>query len=76
MLPSPGSYLSTLPARRVCPRRLFFRRGCRGLLSGGGVALSRGRGRSGGAREQPVLQSQTKTEPAVKIQNDVITTYG
>ena len=65
--PHPGGHLPTLAARRVWPQRLFFHRGYRGLLWGGAVARSRGRGRSGGSLEQPVLESYTKTESAVKI---------
>ena len=44
--------------------------GCR---EGVGVGRSRGRGWSGGAREQPVFKNYTKTDSAVKIQSDVTT---
>ena len=59
-----------LPARRLWRRRPFFRRGYLGLLCGTGVARSRGRRRSAGAQEQPVLKSYTKNID-VKIHVDI-----
>ena len=60
--PDPGGALSKILARRVRGRRLFFRRGSRGLLCGWGVALSRGRQGSGGARERLVLKTCALTQ--------------
>ena len=64
------------PVRLVWRRRPFFRRGHRGLLWGEALTWLRGRGRSGGAREQPVLKNYMvlKTESAVKIHLDITTT--
>lgn len=69
--PSPGRHLSTLPACWVWLRRLFFRRGHRGLLCRAGMSRSRGRGRPGGGRE-PMSRA---AEIVLKIQNDVTTTH-
>ena len=51
---------SPLPARRVWRWRPFFRWRLRGLLCGAGVALSRGRGRSRGARESLTKSGHSK----------------
>ena len=40
------------------------------------MGRSRGRGRSGRAREQPVIKSYTKTDSAVKIQSETTTALG
>ena len=58
-LPPPEGQLSKILARRVRGRRPFFRQRPLGRLFGTGVARSRGRGGSAGARERPVLKSYT-----------------
>ena len=72
--PSPGGHLPMPPAHRVRLRRPFVRRRhLRGLPCGAGVARSRGRGGSGGARESRCPARPTKTEADLKIQGDVTT---